>query len=49
MASCLKAIFNFIFTSVWILIAVTWNTSSLIPADMMCLVKNGGDNFPWNG
>lgn len=41
--------FYFIFTSVWILIAVAWNTSSLIPGDMMCLVKNGDDNFPGNG
>lgn len=41
--------FNFIFTSVWILIAVAWNTSILIPGYTLCLVKNGDDNFPGNG
>lgn len=49
MVTCLKAVFYSIFTSVWILIAVAWNTSSVIPGDMMCLVKNGDDNFPGNG
>lgn len=41
--------FNLIFTSVWILIAVAWNTSILIPGYTLCLVKNGDGNFPGTG
>lgn len=41
--------FYFIFTSVWILIAVAWNTSILIPGFTLCLLKNGEDYFLGNG